>query len=159
MKKPLIVLLCLIVMIGCRRKTVPAAPSANTNNTTKNNTANATTAAPTSVSGTIDSVTSAPATVYTKPFIIVDGKGNMLSSRNLPPDAPKKLSVEEARAFTPAQTKNLAFRYKYIPPRILYVPSNIAKTSSRGTYYIYNKKFYYWKKPNGYFYLDENYYN
>lgn len=100
------------------------------------------------------------ATAVTAPIIIVDGNGKiMVTETNLPPGASKKIfNSTSARAFTPAQQKNLAYRYHFIPPKIIYVPDNLGKTSARGTYYIYKNKFWYWKKNDGYFYLDENYY-
>jgi hypothetical protein len=42
---------------------------------------------------------------------------------------------------------------------VLNVPESLAKTNAKGTYYVYKKKFWYWKKGDGYFYLDETYYN
>lgn len=148
-----------IVFVSCHRKAVPAsAPSANntskttTANPPVNNNAEKTTVTP------APAAPPAPATTVTRPIIVVDGKGNMISPDKLPEgvSAPDNSVV---RAFTPAQTKNLAYRYKYIPPKILYVPANLAKTTSRGTYYVYNKKFWYWKHADGFFYLDPNYYN
>jgi len=101
------------------------------------------------------------ASIYANPVIIVDAHGNIVASANdLPPNADKTiLNVENARGYTPEQQKNLAYRYKYIPPRIMFVPDALAKTTNRGMYYVYKSKFWYWKKPNGYFYLDETYYN
>lgn len=127
----------LIIFTGCHRHTVPAT-SANTA------TPNSTTVS-----------------VYTSPVIIVDAHGNIVASANdLPPTADKSiLNIENARAYTPEQTKNLAYRYKYVPPKILFVPDALTKTSNRGTYYVYKTKFWYWKKTNGYFYLDETYYD
>lgn len=156
MKNVLCLLLILIAAASCHRKTVASRSTASTativNVPTETNT-------PGNVFTTTPG-TSPTAIIYTKPIIVVDGKGNVIAEKNLPPDASKEiLNIQSARAFTPAQTKNLAYRFKYIPPRILYVPANLAKTTSRGSYYIYNKKFYYWKKTDGYFYLDENYYN
>ena len=101
------------------------------------------------------------ASVYVKPIIIIDAHGNIVASPgDLPPTADKTiLNTENARGYTPDQTKNLAYRYKYIPPKVLYIPDALTKTTSRGTYYVYRSKFWYWKKANGYFYLDETYYN
>jgi hypothetical protein len=84
----------------------------------------------------------------------------MIDTLNLPPTVSHNLdSLNQAiRAFTPDQAKNLAFRFKQIPPRVLYVPDNLAKKGRKGYYYKYNDKFWYWKKDDGYFYLDENYY-
>lgn len=97
---------------------------------------------------------------YTRPVIIVDARGNFaVTETTLPADASKEiLNPSNARAYTPAQTKTLAYRFGKVPPRILYVPSSIAKKSAKGTYYVLDKKFWYWKKSNGYFYIDENYF-
>ena len=104
---------------------------------------------------------SAPAaTVYSRPVIIVDAKGNFaVTDKTLPADAPKAiLDPSNARAYTPAQTKTLAYRFGKVPPRILYVPTALTKKSAKGTYYILDKKFWYWKRSNGYFYIDDNYF-
>ena len=100
------------------------------------------------------------APVYTRPVIIVDAKGNFaVTEKTLPPDASKEvLDPVNARAYTPAQTKTLAYRFGKVPPRILYVPESLTKKSARGTYYVLDKKFWYWEKSNGYFYIDENYF-
>jgi len=160
MKNLVLFACCFIVFTACHRKTVPAAT--NTTTTTTTETAKKPTPAPpkeNTVKPLIDTETDSSAVaVFDKPVIVVDGKGNMVSQDQLP----SGITVPDnsaARAFTPAQTKNLAYRYKYIPPRILYVPDNLARTTSRGTYYVYNKKFWYWKKSDGFFYLDPNYYN
>lgn len=122
----------IIFFTSCHRHTIPAAASNST-----------------------------PASVYTNPVIIADAHGNIVATaKDLPPTADKSiLNIENARAYTPEQTKNLAYRYKYIPPKILFVPDALTKTSNRGTYYVYKTKFWYWKKSNGYFYLDETYYD
>lgn len=156
MKNLLVIISCFTVFTACHRQTVPAKTP---------ETAVAPRPAPTDRPKSNEEVTTAKpapvtpaAPVYTRPIIVVDGKGNMISQDQLP----EGVSVPDnsvARAFTPAQTKNLAYRYKYIPPKILYIPSNLSKTTSRGTYYVYNKKFWYWKKSDGFFYLDPNYYN
>ncbi len=93
-------------------------------------------------------------------IIIVDARGNFAVNENtLPTDASKDiLDPSNARAYTPAQTKTLAYRFGKVPPRILYVPSSLAKKSAKGAYYVLDKKFWYWKKSNGYFYIDENYF-
>ncbi|SDZ86896.1 hypothetical protein SAMN05192529_10354 [Arachidicoccus rhizosphaerae] len=96
-----------------------------------------------------------------EPVVVIDSRGNlMIDTLNLPPTVSHNLdSLNQAiRAFTPDQAKNLAFRFKQIPPRVLYVPDNLAKKGRKGYYYKYNDKFWYWKKDDGYFYLDENYY-
>ncbi len=99
--------------------------------------------------------------IHVKPLVIVDSHGNILvTEKTLPPGASASiLNIKNARGFTPEQINKLAYRFKTIPPKILYVPPSLVKTSSRGTYYVYNKKFWFWKKQDGYFYLDETYYN
>ena len=98
--------------------------------------------------------------VYTRPVIIVDARGNFaVTDSTLPLNASKDiLNPANARAYTPAQTKTLAYRFGKVPPKILYVPSSLAKKSAKGTYYVLDKKFWYWKKSNGYFYIDDNYF-
>ena len=100
------------------------------------------------------------APVYVRPLIIVDARGNFaVTDSTLPAGASKDiLNPANARAYTPAQTKTLAYRFGKVPPRILYVPSSLAKKSAKGTYYVLDKKFWYWKKSNGYFYIDDNYF-
>lgn len=96
------------------------------------------------------------------PVVVIDSHGVLQidSSLNLPPDVSHNLdSLSQAvRAYTPNEAKNLAFRFKEIPPRILFVPDNLAKKGVKGYYYRYENKFWYWKKEDGFFYLDENYY-
>lgn len=100
------------------------------------------------------------APVYTRPVIIVDARGNFtVTETTLPAGASKEiLNPANARAYTPAQTKTLAYRFGKVPPRILYVPASLEKKSAKGTYYVLEKKFWFWKKSNGYFYIDENYF-
>ena len=139
-------LLLLIVASSCHRKSVPAGSRNNDEVTPllNDNEAAGTPVAPT----------------LTKPVIIVDARGNFaVTEATLPADAPKEiLNPANARSYTPAQTKTLAFRFGKVPPRILYVPLPLAKKSAKGTYYVLDKKFWYWKKSNGYFYIDENYF-
>ncbi|ANI88767.1 hypothetical protein A9P82_05375 [Arachidicoccus ginsenosidimutans] len=93
--------------------------------------------------------------------VVIDSHGMLqIDSANLPPDVSHNLdSLNQAtRAFTPNQVKNLAYRFKEIPPRVLLVPDTLAKKGVKGYYYKYDNKFWYWKKDDGYFYLDENYY-
>lgn len=151
----------LFLVAGCHRKTIPPAnTSISTNSSSSNSTTN--------TSGSTATTPVAPGTVVTndgtvkpaKVLVIVNAKGDFaITEKDLPVDASKDiLNAANARAYTPEQTKNLAFRHNIVPPRILYVPETMRKTSGKGTYYVYNKKFWYWRKANGYFYLDENYY-
>ncbi len=153
----------IIIITGCSRKSVPPKPTHTISKNpvpSKPSNTNPTLATPTVPPKTPDSAVVTPAPAEEKPMVIVDAKGNFAVTANeLPADASKDiLNISSARSYTPAEIKNLAYRFKYIPPRILYVPEGLVKTSNRGSYYVYNKKFWYWKKDDGYFYLDENYY-
>src|SRR4051794_14643999 len=155
-------LLFVVFSVSCHRK-MNTGPATTTTTTTPK----VTTAPPSEpVKPLLDSaeaagtVTPTEPTVVARPIIIVDAHGNFaVTETDLPPDASKAiLSNSNARAYTPTELKTLSVRYKQIPPRILYVPTALQKTNSRGTYYIFAKKYWYWQKANGYFYLDENYY-
>jgi len=156
-------LLFILINIGCHRKTIP---SPTTTTTTPTTTPPKTTTTPSEpVKPLLDSTEASTVmptvpTVVAKPIIVVDAHGNFaVKEEDLPPDASKSImSNSNARAYTPAELKTLSYRYKQIPPRIMYVPAELQKKNSRGTYYVFAKKYWYWKKPNGYFYLDENYY-
>lgn len=160
MKKILPILFAVILATSCARKTVPAA----TNNTTTNNTPTAPNTAVVSDNTTTTPVTMAP-TATTRvanvnAMIVIDGNGKILTPKdklpvedNLNPDYSKI-----ARAFTPSQRANLTLRYKTVPPKIIYAPEVFTSKSLKGTYIIYKKKFWYWKKEDGLFYLDETYY-
>lgn len=95
------------------------------------------------------------------PMIVIDGMGNVITPKEkLPEEIAAKADYRVlSRAFTPNQRTNLIYRYKIVPPRILYVPENYIKTTARGKYVVYRKKFWYWQKEDGLFYLDETYYN
>jgi len=153
-----------VLLISCSRKTTPPAASgktapgsANTSDAKNNSNSN-----PNSNDHT-DGLPVSPAAPVPedKPIVIVDSKGRILVTPDKLPDGVSKdmEALKASRAFTPAQVQNLAFRYKYIPPRIIYVPDQLMKTNPKGSYYIFRQKFWYWKKPDGFFYLDENYYN
>lgn len=111
---------------------------------------------------TTDSATVASsASSLSEPVVVIDSRGKlMIDTLNLPATVSHNLDSlnQTIRAFTPDEAKNLAFRFKQIPPRVLFVPDQLAKKGRKGYYYKYNDKFWYWKKADGYFYLDENYY-
>lgn len=94
------------------------------------------------------------------PMIVIDGMGNVITPKaKLPEEIAAKVDYRIlSRAFTPDQRTNLIFRHKIIPPRILFVPENYILTTARGKYVVYRKKFWYWQKEDGLFYLDETYY-
>ena len=95
-----------------------------------------------------------------RPLVIIDGKGNLLvNKKELPAGASSSiLQLGNARAFSPEQIKRLAYRFKTIPPKVLYVPPALTEKSPRGIYYVYQSRFWFWKQQDGYFYLDPNYY-
>ncbi|TDO26841.1 hypothetical protein [Sediminibacterium goheungense] len=94
------------------------------------------------------------------PMVVIDGMGNVITPKEkLPEEIAAKADYKIlSRAFTPNQRTNLIYRYKIVPPRILFVPDNYIKTTARGKYVVYRKKFWYWQKEDGLFYLDETYY-
>jgi len=94
------------------------------------------------------------------PMVVIDGMGNIITPKEKLPEyiAAKADYRILSRAFTPNQRTNLIYRYKIVPPRILFVPESYTKTTTRGKYVVYRKKFWYWQKEDGLFYLDETYY-
>ncbi|HEY2727783.1 MAG TPA: hypothetical protein VGI61_11455 [Parafilimonas sp.] len=155
MKKFLIACCSFIFFISCSRKTVPSKPNYSLNNE-KNNT-----------QATIDSsmanatvADSATATSANAIMIVADGYGRLLTSQqSLPQNAGVQYnSLQLSKGFTPQQRANLQARYHTVPPRVLYVPQQLSASSFKGSYYIYKKKFWYWKKSDGLYYLDQKYY-
>ena len=132
MIKNIAFLILFFALVGCHRKTVPAKES-------------------------IPPVTAAP--IHT-PLIVVDGYGHILTPKNKLPEG-ENITAEYwkfAYPFSQNQIANLKFRFKTVPPKVLYIPKQYTLQSLRGTYCIYKKKFWYWKKNDGLFYLDETYY-
>jgi hypothetical protein len=158
MKNITVVVICLFVLAACHRKTVPA----KTENVTvvKSNNKTAAPPPPTTITETKPdstmSVTPAPAATA---MIVVDGYGKVLTPQDKLPDQTIKPDYSQiARAFTPQQIANLKARYSLVPPKVLYVPDAYSRKTLRGTYAVYKKKFWYWKKDDGLYYLDEIYY-
>jgi len=110
----------------------------------------------------IPPATSVPPVIvaFTNPMIVIDEKGNVITSRDkLPYEIASKVDYPKiSRAYTPAQRQNLIYRFKIIPPRVIFVPAHLVSKTARGSYCIYRKKFWYWQKDDGLFYLDETYY-
>lgn len=99
-----------------------------------------------------------------KALAILDGKGNIVITPELLP-FPLSQNLEilkkSVRAYTPNQAKNLANRYNFIPPRVIYVPESLQRQGTRGVYFLYKNQeniLWYWKRKDGYFYIDENHY-
>lgn len=103
-------------------------------------------------------------TAATKPAeesatVVVSGDGKVVNSSVKTSSGSKVYPVTSARSFTPNQKKNLMLRFKTVPPKVLHVPESLAQKNAKGSYYVYKNKFWYWKSSDGYYYLDENYYN
>ena len=158
MKSWILLLITVLVFTACSKKSVPSKGSNGTivipgtkNSTTVNNTnpVNSDTASVVPASPAVPSA-----------MIIIDGYGKILTpASKLPPGSNVKADYAQiARSFTPQQIANLKARYKTVPPKILYVPEQYTLKSLKGTYCIYKKKFWFWKKDDGLFYIDQMYY-
>ncbi len=158
MKKIFAIVITLVSVVACSKKSVPNKTTAgNTNSSINNSVTPGTTVTP--------DAAEIPAVATTRvanvrAMVIISGDGKILTPKeklpqdeNLTPDYSKI-----ARAFTPEQKANLNLRYKTVPPKVIYVPDIYAQKSLKGTYSVYKKKFWYWKKADGLFYLDETYY-
>ena len=160
MKNLLTAFCCICIFISCSKKTVPAKPNAVLeNNTTGNNTTNNPVSTDTAVTVTIpaDSLTVA---AVSNVMIVADGYGKLLTPPESLPDSSgiQYNSLQLSKGFTVQQRANLQARYNTVPPRVLYVPGKLSLTSLKGSYYIFKKKFWYWKKDDGLYYLDQKYY-
>jgi hypothetical protein len=95
-----------------------------------------------------------------KPLVVIDNLGRVITTKKmLPIDeniTPDYSQLE--RGYTPEQQARLMVRHKIMPPKVLYVPKSLIKTSLKGDYYVYQRKFWYWKKSDGLFHLDVVYY-
>ena len=161
MKKIIIVTACFVTINACSKKTVPAATHQLSPLTSPQAAPVHADTSSALVPGIIsDTATTVASNATVTVMVISDANGKILTSeKDLPPDADVKFnSLQLSKGFTPQQKINLSTRYKMVPPRVLYVSRPSQLTSLRGTYYIYKKKFWYWKKSDGLFYLDEKYY-
>lgn len=97
---------------------------------------------------------------FASPMIVIDETGKIVTPREkLPAEIASKVDYHKlTRSYTPAQRQNLIYRFKMVPPRVLFVPDHLVSKSVRGYYCVYKKKFWYWKKEDGLFHLDETYY-
>ena len=157
MKKFFIAACFLCICLSCSKKTVPSKTTNEsvTNNTTVNNNTVIDTAS--AVIVTADSLAMA---AVNNIMVIADGYGNLVTpQQSLPANSGVKYNnLELSKSFTVQQRANLQARYKTVPPRVLYVPEQASSSSLKGNYYIYKKKFWYWKKGDGFYYLDPKYY-
>ncbi len=158
--KKLPIILCsifLLALISCSRKRIPQKTPTTTfdTSTTKNNSQPVLVdSAKTADSG--KTINEAAARV----MVVADGYGRLITQQqNLPEDSGISYdNLQLSKGFTTQQRANMQARYKTIPPRVLYVPQPYVRSSLKGSYYIFKNKFWYWKKPDGLFYLDEKYY-
>jgi hypothetical protein len=160
MRKFLTACCCICIFISCSKKTVPSKPNAVLeNNTTTNATTNNPVLADTAAAVTMPADSLAIVAV-SNVMIVADGYGKLVTPEENLPDSSgiKYNSLQLSKGFTVQQRANLQARYNTVPPRVLYVPDKLGSTSLKGSYYIYKKKFWYWKKSDGLYYLDQKYY-
>jgi len=126
----------LLFAVACNRKSAPSKP---THSATESG--------------------SASKTAESAPTVVVNGDGKVVNSTVKTTSGSKVYPVTSATSFMSNQKKNLVLRFKTVPPKVLHVPEGLSQKNSKGSYYVYKKKFWYWKASDGYYYLDENYYN
>ncbi len=165
MKQPIWILAaCTLLIMSCGRKTVPAKTTTTKTTNTPVVKAPENKDFPVTPAPVKEEKEKTDTKKETKeellPMVVIDGMGNIITPKEkLPEDIAAKADYRIlSRAFTPNQRTNLIYRYKIVPPRILFVPENYIKTTTRGKYVVYRKKFWYWQKEDGLFYLDETYY-
>ena len=161
MKTYLLLIAICSILFACSRKTVPA----KTNNVTvvTENSPSETSNLPLNNDSATTDLADSAVTVNNSAlaFIVVtDAYGKIINGQNsLPADANVEFNTFQlSKGFSAQQLSNLKARYKTIPPRVLYVSPQNEQKSARGTFYVLGKKFWYWKKKDGLFYLDEKYY-
>lgn len=128
-------LIATLVIVSCHRTVAPAKNTPATTSASK------------------------PAPAPEAPVVVVNGDGKVVTPSVKTKTGSRAYPVTSARSFTPNQKKNLMYRFKTVPPRVLNVPASLAQQNANGSYYVYKGKFWYWKKSDGFYYLDENYYN
>lgn len=150
----------ILALTSCSRKTVPQ----KTNNVTvvtpsNNNTKSGTPITPPTAPGKTDTAITASVT-NEKLWIILDKGGRLAGSKNsFPVYVTTGTTFPDNKPLTPQQRNNLLSRHKTLLPLALYVPQAYTAKSPKGDYYKYKGKYWYWKKSDGFFYLDEIYYN
>ncbi len=151
-----------LCVASCSKKSRPSASARPTAKTvdTRAATRNTTVDPPAANNLPPDLPAASPAPMAMAPMIVIDEQGAIITSRDkLPADMSGKVDYPRiARGYTQAQRQNLIYRFKMVPPRVLFVPDHLASKSAKGTYIIFKKKFWYWKKPDGLFHVDETYY-
>lgn len=152
--KKIILFALIIIAAACSRKTIPPK---TTNATIITDTGSAVNNNAEIITDTSSAINNSSALAF---IVITDAYGKIINQQNtLPPDANVHFNaLQLSKGFSAQQLINLKTRYKTIPPRVLYVNPQSQQSSARGTFYVLGKKFWYWKKKDGFFYLDEKYY-
>lgn len=149
-----------LALASCSRKTVPPknvnsqVVYPRTSNNSSGNVANP--AAPAPSTGT-----TGPASVTNEKILVILDKGGRLavSPSSLPPYVTANTKqLPSSMPLSATERNNLMARQKTLLPLALYVPDAYAGKSPRGQYYKYKGKFWYWKKADGFYYLDDIYY-
>ncbi|MES2776631.1 MAG: hypothetical protein V4722_20810 [Bacteroidota bacterium] len=88
------------------------------------------------------------------PFIIIDadGRRNRYQGRNFD-------QCFEQRSLSRKQRRKLEKRYGFVPPLVMYVPDRYVTRTPRGEYYMYTNGLMYQKQRDGYFHLDDRYFD
>ena len=158
----LLIIPVLLLVVSCRKKTIPSlgnmpksAEKGNTVITVEPPVK--TTESPTVI---VAPPVAVPSSAFSKPMIVIDETGKIITERDqLPEEIASKVDFKKiSRSFTPAQRQNLIYRFKMVPPRVLFIPDAMSKKTAKGFYAVYKTKFWYWKKEDGLYYLDETYY-
>lgn len=159
MKNIFIICWCICIVMACSKKTVPPKPNAvlENNNSNTITTNKVVTDTLTAITIPADSLTSV---AVSNIMVVADGYGKLLTPQeSLPANSNVQYnSLQLSKGFTVQQRANLQARYNTVPPRVLFVPDKLSSASLKGSYYIFRKKFWYWKKQDGLYYLDQKYY-
>jgi hypothetical protein len=162
MKTYLLLIVSCFTLFACSRKTIPP----KTNNVTVvpgNNNPPVNNEPPVSNDSaeTVPADSSAAVNNSALAFMVIsNGYGKIITPQDsLPANATVQFDqLKLSKGFSAQELRNLKARYKTIPPRVLYVNPQNEQKSARGSFYVLGKKFWYWKKKDGLFYLDEKYY-
>lgn len=141
---------------ACSRKSTPASSGKNTNATIVYPDKNK----PSDPLTPLIPDSAVPGTTNEKILVILDKGGRLaVSSKSVPPYVLANNKVlPVSTPLTATQRSNLLARHHVLLPLALYVPEAMATKSAKGDYYRYQSKFWYWKKADGFFHLDEIYY-
>lgn len=111
------------------------------------------------IPGVPDSLSTAPS-AGERVLIILDKGGRLTVNQKTVPAyviaSNKTLPLNQP--LTATERNNLLARQKTLLPIALYVPQGMHSVSGKGEYYKLKGKYWYWKKKDGFYYLDEVYY-